>query len=164
MENKTPLRQTTLCFLTKENQILLAMKKRGFGMGRWNGVGGKLKPGESVEEAVIRESQEEINVKPLTLDFVADLSFYFPDHPEWNQQVLAYFSNLWEKVPQESDEMRPKWFSTQELPFEEMWPDDVFWLPKVIEGQKIKAEFVFGENDKILDYSMRELSLLAVEN
>ena len=50
----------TLLFLQKGDQILLAMKKRGFGAGRWNGVGGKLEAGEDIEEAAIRECQEEI--------------------------------------------------------------------------------------------------------
>lgn len=34
--------ETTLCLLKKENSILLAMKKRGFGAGKYNGVGGKI--------------------------------------------------------------------------------------------------------------------------
>lgn len=40
------MRQATLCFLIREvngeNELLLAMKKKGFGQGKWNGVGGKL--------------------------------------------------------------------------------------------------------------------------
>ena len=37
------MKKTTLCFLLKNDEVLLAMKKRGFGVGKWNGVGGKLK-------------------------------------------------------------------------------------------------------------------------
>ncbi len=47
----------TLLFLRKNNHILLAMKKRGFGADRWNGVGGKLEPGETIEQALVRECQ-----------------------------------------------------------------------------------------------------------
>ena len=36
------MKQATLCLLVKDNEILLAMKKRGFGVGKWNGVGGKI--------------------------------------------------------------------------------------------------------------------------
>jgi len=57
--------ELTLLFLIKDDQILLAMKKRGFGAGRFNGVGGKVEPGETIEQALIRESQEEINVTPI---------------------------------------------------------------------------------------------------
>ena len=37
-----------------QRRILLGMKKRGFGAGKWNGFGGKLEPGESVQEAAKR--------------------------------------------------------------------------------------------------------------
>ena len=46
--------ETTLCLLKKDNRILLAMKKRGFGEGKYNGVGGKIENGETPEEAMIR--------------------------------------------------------------------------------------------------------------
>ena len=48
----------TLCLVVKENTILLGMKKRGFGVGRWNGFGGKLHEGESIEDAAKRETLE----------------------------------------------------------------------------------------------------------
>jgi hypothetical protein len=32
------LRLTTLCYVRREGEILLAMKKRGFGKGKWNGT------------------------------------------------------------------------------------------------------------------------------
>lgn len=35
--------QNTLVFVfNPQNQVLLAMKKRGFGEGKWNGSGGKV--------------------------------------------------------------------------------------------------------------------------
>ena len=40
-------------------RMLLGMKKRGFGMGKWNGFGGKVEPDETVEAAARRELEEE---------------------------------------------------------------------------------------------------------
>jgi len=60
------MRQTTLCLLLKENKILFAMKKRGFGVGRWNGAGGKFDPergDKHILDAAVRETEEEIGVK-----------------------------------------------------------------------------------------------------
>lgn len=57
---ETPLRQATVMLLMRDDEVLLAMKKRGFGVGKWNGVGGKQDPGEDIVDTAIRESQEEI--------------------------------------------------------------------------------------------------------
>ena len=51
---------TTLLLILKDNQILLAEKKRGFGVGKFNGIGGKVEKDETIEGAMIRETQEEI--------------------------------------------------------------------------------------------------------
>ncbi len=52
---RPPNKILTLLFVLKEGQILLGMKKRGFGKGRWNGFGGKVAVGEeTIEEGAIR--------------------------------------------------------------------------------------------------------------
>ena len=62
--------ETTLCLLKKDNSILLAMKKRGFGSRKYNGIGGKIEKGETPDEAMIRETKEEINVTPIKYEKV----------------------------------------------------------------------------------------------
>lgn len=62
---KESLRQATLCFLIKGSSILLAMKKRGFAAGKWNGSGGKPTDGDkSIEATAKREMFEETTVTP----------------------------------------------------------------------------------------------------
>lgn len=153
-----PLRQATLVFLVRSGEVLLAMKKRGLGEGLWNGVGGKVLEGETVEEAAIRETVEEIGARPTSLLRVATLEFYCPHQRSWEQQVLVFLADKWEGEPAESEEMRPQWFNLGELPFDSMWPDDPHWLPKVLEGLLFEAEFLFGEGDKILEFEVREIS------
>lgn len=148
------MKNATLLFLVKKSEgritdICLAMKKRGFGAGRWNGAGGKVKEGESIEEAVLRETEEEICVKAKNISKVAELFFTFSHNHPWDQVVHAYFCLEWEGEPKESEEMRPEWFKVGDIPFASMWPDDIFWLPKVISGNLVKANFSFGEGDII---------------
>jgi len=151
------LRNATLVFLIKKSQgeikdICLAMKKRGFGMNRWNGIGGKVDDqNETIEDAAKRETKEEVGVIVKELNKVAELSFYFPHNPVWDQIVHVYFSENWDGEPRESEEMNPKWFSKDELPFQDMWPDDIFWFPEVVKGNLLKAMFKFGEKDVVLD-------------
>ena len=154
------LKNATLVFLIKKSQgeitdICLAMKKRGFGINRWNGVGGKVDDRkETIEDAAKREAKEEIDVFVKEMNKIAELSFYFSRNPEWDQIVHVYFSEIWDGEPRESEEMNPKWFSINEIPFQEMWPDDIFWLPEAMKGNLLKAMFKFGENDYIEDKEM----------
>ncbi len=153
------MRDSTLLFLIKKEnnkvaEICLAMKKRGFGMGRWNGAGGKCHMGESVENATKRETLEEIGVNVLEMNKVAEIAFIFENKPDWNQLVHVYLCEQWTGEATESEEMKPRWFKVDEIPFKDMWPDDPFWLPQVIDGKKIKARFTFGEEDSILEQAV----------
>jgi 8-oxo-dGTP diphosphatase / 2-hydroxy-dATP diphosphatase len=141
--------------------VCLAMKKRGFGAGRWNGAGGKVKDGETIEDALIRETTEEIGVIPEKFHKVAELHFTFAHNPDWDQIVLAYFCTKWQGEPTESEEMAPRWYKADSLPFDQMWPDDIHWIPKVLDGKLIKkAKFTFGEKDAIIDQAIEEVSAL----
>lgn len=153
---KVPLRQVSLCFLIGGNEILLGYKKRGFGSKKWNGVGGKPQPGESIQEAMIRECEEEIGVKPIHFRQVAILDFYFPHNPGWDQQVVVFFADTWDGEPVETEEIKPQWFKIKDIPYGQMWPDDIHWLPKVLEGKTSRAEFLFGDDEQLLEFKVRE--------
>ena len=151
----------TLLFLRKDDQILVAMKKRGFGAGKWNGVGGKLDEGESIEQALVRECQEEIGVTPISWKQVAELDFVQDATTDpWHMYVHAFISDDWEGEPVESEEMRPEWFNITDIPYSEMWDDDQFWLPMVLAGQLVYGAFVFDENDKMTSHSIQAISSL----
>jgi mutator protein MutT len=146
----------TLLFLIKDDQILLAMKKRGFGAGKWNGVGGKLDEGETVEQALVRECQEEINVAPTQYEKVAELDFVQDaDSNPWHMYVYAYTCRDWEGEPEETEEMAPKWYPLNQIPYADMWDDDEHWLPLVLAGDKVTGTFTFDENDRMLSYEIK---------
>lgn len=151
--------ETTLCLLRKDDKILLAKKKRGFGEGKYNGVGGKLEPGETPEEAMIRETREEINVTPTKYEKIGTVEFdeYFKGEPV-NLEFHLYVAYEWEGEPTESEEMAPKWFNVDEIPYDEMFRDDTYWLPLVLEGKKIKAYFKFDKEWNILEKKIEELN------
>lgn len=154
------MKQATLLFLTRGDQILLAMKKRGFGKDLWNGVGGKLKDDETVENAVIRETGEEIGIGVEKADLFhhGDLTFEFPTKPDWNQTVTVFSTKKWQGEPAESEEMKPQWFKFANIPYEKMWWDDKFWLPKLIDGKRFVGKFVFGEDEgTIISQELKEI-------
>ncbi len=150
--------ETTLCLLKKDNQILLAMKKRGFGEGKYNGVGGKIEEGETPEEAMIRETEEEIMVTPTQYEKVGVISFdeYYKGQ-KGNVIFHLYVASEWIGEPKETEEMCPKWFDITEIPYDNMFPDDKYWLPLILEGKKINAYFDFDENWNILSKKIEDL-------
>jgi len=151
--------ETTLCILRKENQILLAMKKRGFGNGKYNGVGGKIENGETPENAMIRETEEEISVTPTKFEKVGVIEFdeYYKGNKE-NIMFHLYFVYEWIGIPKETEEMSPKWFDIDDIPYDKMLPDDKYWLPLVLNGKKIKAYFEFDEEWNLLSKKIDELN------
>lgn len=144
----------TLLLLLKDDQILLAMKKRGFGKDRWNGVGGKVEPGETLEQAAVRECQEEIKVTPANLQKVAYNEFMFPSGIV-DMYVHVYTTSEWEGEPAETDEMRPEWFKLADIPYDTMWQDDIFWLPAVLLGHKLQGRFIFDAEENLLDTQLK---------
>lgn len=145
------MQQATLLFLVKDGDVLLGMKKGGFGKGKWNGYGGKVKYGEDIEEAAIREIWEECHVNVKDVRKFAELTFLFPMKPEWNQIVHVFISREWDGTPTETDEMKPEWFDVKELPFHAMWKDDQHWLPKVLAGERVRAKFIFRANNESIE-------------
>jgi len=145
----------TLLFLRRDDEILLAMKKRGFGSNRYNGIGGKIDPGETIEQALIRECQEEIEVTPLNYWKVAKHDFVQPEGGEpWRMIVHVYLCDEWEGEPTETEEMAPEWFKLSDIPYKNMWADDEFWVPQVLAEQKVHGTFTFDEQEKLLSHAV----------
>ena len=151
---------TTLCLLRKGDLILLALKKRGHGEGKYNGVGGKLKENETPEEAVIRETEEEIAVTPIKYEKVGIVEFdEFIKGQKQNLVFHLYMVSEWLGEPTESDEMKPFWFKVDSIPYDKMFSDDKYWLPLVLSGKKISAYFSFDENWNLLSKEIYELNI-----
>ena len=149
----------TLCFLIKDEYILLAMKKRGFGLGKWNGVGGKVNPDEKIEAAALRELEEEIMVigEEKDLESMGMLKFR-SENKELNWDCHIFFLRRWQGEPQESEEMQPKWHLGDQLPFNAMWPDDRYWFPYVLSGKKIEGRFELNsEGKEVVKFEIKEI-------
>lgn len=56
------MRETTLCYIEKDGKYLMLYrnkKKNDASEGKWIGIGGKLEPGETADECILREVYEE---------------------------------------------------------------------------------------------------------
>ncbi len=156
MGNDMAKKIMTLCVVYRHPRVLLGMKKRGFGAGRWNGFGGKVMAKETIENAAQRELREEAGVKDENLEKVGIIDFEFKGNPEI-LQVHIFKSDNFSGEPSESEEMKPQWFHINEIPFKKMWPDDKYWMPLFLSGKKFKGRFLFGESDIILKQRLVEV-------
>lgn len=120
------------------------MKKRGFGEGRWNGFGGKVKHDEHLHDAAVRECQEECCIFPKNIQEFGTLYFHFLDESP-DIEMHIFLSDTYEGEPKETDEMRPQWYHFSDLPYDEMWLDDRHWLPHVLDGKKVYGNFYFSD-------------------
>ncbi len=152
---------STLLLLRKDNQILLAKKKKGFGMGLFNGVGGKVEPGETIDQAMIRECQEEIHVTPTKYEKLGINTFEEYYKGEKAHLIFhLYVATEWEGNPEESEEMSPQWFNINNIPYNEMFKDDTHWLPLALNNQKFLGYFTFNEDWELTDYTLKEVDTL----
>lgn len=146
--------RATLVFVVQGDDILLIEKKRGLGAGKVNGPGGKVDPGETVEQCAVRECQEELGITVSELEHLGEHRFQFTNG--YSIHCWVYRSSVFSGTPVETPEAKPLWRAVNDIPFERMWEDDRIWLPMLLKRQAFRANWIFDE-DRMLDY---ELELL----
>jgi 8-oxo-dGTP diphosphatase / 2-hydroxy-dATP diphosphatase len=134
----------TICMIRKGDEILLGLKKRGFGAGQWNGFGGKVNEGERIEEAAIRELKEESGLEAEEMSKRGIIEFRFQNDPKI-LEVHIFSIEKFNGMPIETEEMKPRWFKIKDIPYDKMWSDDKFWLPLFLAGKKFKGDFLFDQ-------------------
>ena len=144
-----PTEYANLCFVIRDGQILLIKKKRGLGGGKINGPGGRLEKGETALDSAIRETQEEIGVTPLGLEFGGELFFQFLD--DYKLHVSVFTACDCEGDLIETDEAIPQWTDLGKIPYQDMWQDDPYWLPLLVQHKKFRGYFVFDQ-DRLLSH------------
>ncbi len=156
------MKQLTLVLVHQHPKILLGLKKRGFGEGRWNGFGGKLEEGETIEEAARREVSEEVGLTLNDIEKRGIIVFEFEDGSK-TLEVHIFCSGDISGEPMETEEMKPEWFHMDEIPFSQMWPDDIHWIPLFLQGKKFKGRFKFDKpsgsefTSTILEHELEEV-------
>lgn len=132
----------TLAFPCRDGQILLGYKKRGFGAGLYNGFGGKLESGETIESGMLRELKEEVDLIATKYTKLGVLNFHYTDR---EMEVHVFKVNEFLGEPSESEEMTAVWYEPADIPLTKMWPDDEYWLPLFLADKPFAGKYWFGE-------------------
>jgi 8-oxo-dGTP diphosphatase len=142
--------QTCLCLIRRATaggpEVLLGLKKSGFGAGKWVGLGGHIEEGEKPPAAAVREVFEEsgLIVSADSLAHMASIEFRFPARPSWDQTAEVFVTSVYQGEPAESDEVAPQWFTEDALPLRLMWDDAQYWLPRVLAGEHVDVVITFA--------------------
>jgi len=96
----------------------------------------------------VREVAEEssLRVAPDSLSHMASLTFVFPARPSWDQTAEVFVTTEYSGEPMESTEVVPRWFAIGDLPFEDMWDDARYWLPVVLDGERVAVTITFADD------------------
>ena len=112
-----------------------------------NGPGGRCLDGEAPIDCARRETIEEIGVTPLGLVQAGELRFQFTDGYSLHCAVFTAEDARGTLI--ETDEAKPFWKPVSEIPFDDMWTDDRYWIPWMLDGRRFVGSFFF-EGDKML--------------
>lgn len=157
-----------LVFLRDKGTVLLAKKVYGFGAGKYSAPGGKIEPGETKEQAMIRECQEEIGITPTSYKLMAEVDYQQTASANgkkpWRFYMYFYVCDKWEGEPTASSEMIPEWFNVNDIPYSAMWPDEKDWLNTALTDTKIKGSYYYDENEELVRGSFSRQKALPSEH
>lgn len=120
-----------VCFLVKEGEVLLARIHYPDGIEYWNGVGGVIEEHELPAKAALREIREEIGVTTSMENLVLRHEFVSSGY-----YLYVYVVSSWQREPErrEPSLKELEWFLFDEVPYKQMFPGNIEWLPKILKG------------------------------
>lgn len=156
-ENKV-MTKFTLIFVLNGEHVLLGYKKRGFGVGKWNGFGGKVEKDETIVKGAVRELKEESNLDVADSDmkYLGYVQYERANSPQVDIVYIFTTSNASDDFC-ETEEMAPKWFKISEIPYDVMWPDSKYWLPIVLKNKGLLAKFLLSGERTIEEKIINEI-------
>ncbi len=80
------------------------------------------------------------------------LHCFFTAKPENNRDVHIFVARDYSGTIEETEEMKPQWFATDDMPYDEMWDGDKYWMPRLLDGEKIEFEIIFDDEGYVEEY------------
>jgi 8-oxo-dGTP pyrophosphatase MutT (NUDIX family) len=130
----------TVCYPINGAQIILGYKKVRLGAGLYNGFGGRLEVDEKIDTTAAREFTEESGLKAEEIEKIG-ITLITYESGERPIQLHLYLVSKFFGELKVTDEMDPKQFPLTEIPYEQMWQNEKFCLPLIIQRQYFVGHF-----------------------
>jgi len=144
----------TLCYIKKDGYTLMVYRNKkpnDMHAGKWNGLGGKFEPGESPEECIIREVQEESGLG------IQDPKMHgllmFPNFKDDDWYVFVFTATEFEGELIDSPEGELEWIPDEKLTSLNLWESDQVFFPWLEREKFFSAKFIYN-NDKMQSYEV----------
>lgn len=150
------MKLATLCYLKANGKTLMIhriKKANDMHRGKWNGLGGKLDPGESPEECAIREVQEESGLtinNPIMKGFLTFPSF--ANDEDW--YAFVFVAHEFEGQLIESSEGVLVWVDDRHLLDLDLWEGDLIFLPWLERPGFFSGKFIY-QDGRLVEHSVR---------
>ena len=145
----------TLVYLKRDNKTLMlhrVKKELDYHEGKWNGLGGKLEPGETPEECAIREVKEESGLDVVNPYLEGIMTFpMFDNVDDW--YVFLFTASEFSGDMIDSPEGNLSWIDDEKLLDLPMWEGDYVFLKWVGGDRFFSAKFIY-KNKELADHSV----------
>ncbi len=134
---------TTLGYLENDGRILMLFrnkKKDDLNEGKWVGIGGHVKRGETPMEGFLREVREESGITELSVDCVGTITFL---SDQWeDEKIYLYYGTTEQTELPDCDEGELHWIEKEKILSLKLWEGDPYFLRPMLAGEKdIRMEF-----------------------
>ena len=141
---------TVLCYLKKDNQYLFMLRnkeKNDLNEGKWIGIGGHIEPGETKEEALIREVKEETGFTIKSFSYRGEILFINNDY----QEIMYIFtSDDFDGEMIECNEGELSWIDKDKILDLNLWEGDRYFLKPLLNSDKmIKMEMRYKDKQLV---------------
>ena len=120
---------SAVALIDKDGRVLLAQRPEGKSMaGLWEFPGGKVEPGETPEQALIRELQEELGIDTWQ-SCLAPLTFASHGYESFHLLMPVFACRKWDGIPTSKEGQNLAWVRAQNLRDYPMPPADLPLIP-----------------------------------
>jgi 8-oxo-dGTP diphosphatase len=145
------MKLATLCYVRRSARTLMihrVKKANDIHEGKWNGLGGKLEPGESPEECAVREILEESGLRAISMRLKGFLTFpLFARNEDWYAFVFVVDEFDGELI--DSPEGDLEWIDDEKLLTLNLWQGDRIFLPLLDQPGLFSAKIVYRDSQLV---------------